>query len=151
MPGTGRPAVSHIPSPATYGIVKAALNALTLVVSASVSSSVEVNAVCPGWVRTDLGGAAAPLPVEQGADTVVWPAPAPGRRPVGRLPPQPPADPLVTRLHPGRYPAGGGGGAGAPPPPPQPPPGPPPPGGPPPPRGGAGRGGGGGGGAGARG
>ncbi|MEI9894090.1 MAG: hypothetical protein WDN28_09435 [Chthoniobacter sp.] len=31
-----------------------------------------MNAVSPGWVRTDMGGATAPLSVEQGADTIVW-------------------------------------------------------------------------------
>jgi carbonyl reductase 1 len=31
-----------------------------------------VNAACPGWVRTDMGGESAPLGVEQGADTPVW-------------------------------------------------------------------------------
>lgn len=31
-----------------------------------------MNSVCPGWVRTDLGGATAPRSVEQGADTIVW-------------------------------------------------------------------------------
>ena len=31
-----------------------------------------VNSVCPGWVRTDMGGAGAPRSVEQGADGIVW-------------------------------------------------------------------------------
>jgi NAD(P)-dependent dehydrogenase (short-subunit alcohol dehydrogenase family) len=31
-----------------------------------------VNSVCPGWVRTDMGGANARLSVEEGADTAVW-------------------------------------------------------------------------------
>jgi hypothetical protein len=31
-----------------------------------------VNAVCPGWVRTDMGGRSATRPVEKGAETPVW-------------------------------------------------------------------------------
>ncbi|MFE9251207.1 SDR family NAD(P)-dependent oxidoreductase [Streptomyces sp. NPDC007088] len=73
----------NVPSPAAYGISKAALNALTLVVSAAVPSSVKVNAVCPGWVRTDMGGRAAPTSVEQGADTVAWLARLPDSGPSG--------------------------------------------------------------------
>lgn len=62
----------NIPGPPAYGIAKAALNALTLVVSAAVPRTVKVNATCPGWVRTDMGGPAAPVSVEHGADTAVW-------------------------------------------------------------------------------
>ncbi|MFC2087254.1 hypothetical protein ACFLSA_03710 [Bacteroidota bacterium] len=31
-----------------------------------------MNAMCPGWVRTEMGGTGAPKTVEQGADTAVW-------------------------------------------------------------------------------
>ena len=34
----------------------------------------KVNAVCPGWVRTDMGGQGAPLAVEEGAAGIVWAA-----------------------------------------------------------------------------
>jgi NAD(P)-dependent dehydrogenase (short-subunit alcohol dehydrogenase family) len=42
-----------------------------------------VNAVDPGWVRTDMGGRSAPRSVEQGADTVVWLATLPDDGPTG--------------------------------------------------------------------
>ena len=42
-----------------------------------------VNAVSPGWVRTDMGGASAPRSVEQGADTPVWLATLPDDGPTG--------------------------------------------------------------------
>lgn len=73
----------NIPSPAAYGIAKAALNALTLVVSSASDPSVQVNAVCPGWVRTDMGGSGAPTSVEDGADTVSWLAQQPDEGPTG--------------------------------------------------------------------
>ena len=33
---------------------------------------IAVNSMCPGWVRTDMGGANATRSVEEGADTAVW-------------------------------------------------------------------------------
>ena len=35
-------------------------------------NNVLVNSVCPGWVKTEMGGAGATRNVEQGADTIVW-------------------------------------------------------------------------------
>jgi NAD(P)-dependent dehydrogenase (short-subunit alcohol dehydrogenase family) len=56
-----------------YSISKAALNALTIMLATELrASNVLVNAVCPGWVRSDMGGKDAPRSVEEGADTVVW-------------------------------------------------------------------------------
>ena len=46
-------------------------------------SGVLVNAMCPGWVKTDMGGAGAPRTVEQGADTAVWLATLPDDGPSG--------------------------------------------------------------------
>lgn len=55
-----------------YRISKTALNALTLMTHASVGANIKVNAMCPGWVRTDMGGSGASRPVEKGAETAVW-------------------------------------------------------------------------------
>jgi NAD(P)-dependent dehydrogenase (short-subunit alcohol dehydrogenase family) len=42
---------------------------------------VKVNAMCPGWVRTDMGGAAAPRSVTDAVDTIVWLATLPADGP----------------------------------------------------------------------
>jgi NAD(P)-dependent dehydrogenase (short-subunit alcohol dehydrogenase family) len=61
---------------AAYRISKTALNALTRILAAE-EPGVRVNSICPGWVRTDMGGEGAPRSVEEGADTAVWLATAP--------------------------------------------------------------------------
>ena len=67
-----------------YSLSKAALNALTrLLAHAGRNRNVLVNAVDPGWVRTDMGGPSAPRSVEQGADTIVWCATLPDGGPAG--------------------------------------------------------------------
>lgn len=67
-----------------YSVSKAALNALTLQLShAGRGRNVLVNAVDPGWVRTDMGGASAPRSVGEGADTIVWCATLPDGGPTG--------------------------------------------------------------------
>jgi NAD(P)-dependent dehydrogenase (short-subunit alcohol dehydrogenase family) len=69
-----------------YSMSKAALNALTRqLATATRNTGVLVNSACPGWVRTDMGGQAAPLSVEQGADTIVWLATLPDSGPTGRF------------------------------------------------------------------
>lgn len=55
-----------------YSISKAALNAVTRQFAAALAGKVAVNSVCPGWVRTDMGGEGATRSVEEGADTIVW-------------------------------------------------------------------------------
>lgn len=56
-----------------YSISKAALNAVTRQLAASLSGKgIAVNSVCPGWVRTRMGGPRAPRSLEQGAETIVW-------------------------------------------------------------------------------
>lgn len=56
-----------------YRISKAALNALTRILSSELQgTNILVNSVCPGWVKTDMGGANAPRTPEQGVDTIVW-------------------------------------------------------------------------------
>jgi NAD(P)-dependent dehydrogenase (short-subunit alcohol dehydrogenase family) len=67
-----------------YSLSKTALNALTRLLS-SARGDVLVNAVDPGWVRTDMGGPAAPRSVAQGADTIVWCATLPKGGPSGRF------------------------------------------------------------------
>ncbi len=54
-----------------YCISKTTLNGVTVQLAAALPKFA-VNSVCPGWVRTDMGGAGANLSVEQGADTIVW-------------------------------------------------------------------------------
>jgi NAD(P)-dependent dehydrogenase (short-subunit alcohol dehydrogenase family) len=61
------------PGTPAYRVSKTALNALTRTLAAELKGSgILVNSMCPGWVRTDMGGASAPRTVEQGADTAVW-------------------------------------------------------------------------------
>jgi NAD(P)-dependent dehydrogenase (short-subunit alcohol dehydrogenase family) len=83
--GLGRLSTMDVGTPA-YRISKAALNALTAMMAAELKGSgILVNAACPGWVRTAMGGPNAPLSVEEGADTVVWLATLPDDGPSGGL------------------------------------------------------------------
>jgi len=56
-----------------YRISKTALNALTRTLAAELKgSNILVNSMCPGWVKTDMGGPDAVRTVAEGADTAVW-------------------------------------------------------------------------------
>jgi NAD(P)-dependent dehydrogenase (short-subunit alcohol dehydrogenase family) len=57
---------------AAYRLSKAALNGVTTILAAELHGAVRVNSVCPGWVKTEMGGAGAEREVSQGADTAVW-------------------------------------------------------------------------------
>jgi NAD(P)-dependent dehydrogenase (short-subunit alcohol dehydrogenase family) len=54
-----------------YCISKTALNGVTVQLTAALPKFA-VNSVCPGWVRTEMGGKNASRSVEEGADTIVW-------------------------------------------------------------------------------
>jgi NAD(P)-dependent dehydrogenase (short-subunit alcohol dehydrogenase family) len=67
-----------------YKVSKAAMNALVRVMAPALSRrEIAINAVCPGWVRTDMGGSAAPRSVEKGASGIVWAATLPPGGPTG--------------------------------------------------------------------
>lgn len=72
-------------SPA-YCVSKTMLNAITRNMALELSGKgIAVNAACPGWVRTDMGGASAPRTVEKGAETPVWLASEASQTLTGRI------------------------------------------------------------------
>ena len=66
----------------SYRISKTALNGLTRILGNELKdTNILVNSVCPGWVKTDMGGANASRTPAQGADTIVWLATLPDNGP----------------------------------------------------------------------
>jgi NAD(P)-dependent dehydrogenase (short-subunit alcohol dehydrogenase family) len=69
-----------------YRLSKTALNAVTRIFSAlGRDKNVLVNSVDPGWVKTDMGGASAPLSLDEGIDTIVWASTLPEDGPTGHV------------------------------------------------------------------
>ena len=69
--------------PPGYGVSKVALNALTVMLAGELRrDGILVNAVCPGWVATDMGGRGG-RPVAQGAASVLWAVNLPDDGPTG--------------------------------------------------------------------
>ncbi len=69
-----------------YRISKTALNALTVIQAAHFKDAglpIKVNALCPGWCKTDMGGPRAPRTPEEGAASIVWTALLPDDAPTG--------------------------------------------------------------------
>lgn len=58
--------------PFAYSFTKASLNALTLTSFKNLPLNVKINSMCPGWVRTQMGGDQAPRTPQKGAETAVW-------------------------------------------------------------------------------
>ncbi|MCY9695440.1 SDR family oxidoreductase [Paenibacillus alginolyticus] len=55
-----------------YKLSKLALNALTRLAAAEIQGDIKINAVCPGWVSSDMGGPAAPRTPKQAAESILW-------------------------------------------------------------------------------
>jgi NAD(P)-dependent dehydrogenase (short-subunit alcohol dehydrogenase family) len=61
---------ANVPS---YSLSKLALNGATILLADALKSrNIAVYAMCPGWVKTDMGGNSAPRTTQQGADTAIW-------------------------------------------------------------------------------
>jgi NAD(P)-dependent dehydrogenase (short-subunit alcohol dehydrogenase family) len=68
----------------SYRMSKSALNALTRITANEVvGANIKVNAVCPGWVKTDMGGPEATRSIAEGAACPVWAATLPENGPSG--------------------------------------------------------------------
>ena len=73
---------------AGYRIAKTGLNAVTAIFAAELKADpkardILVNCMCPGWVKSDMGGPHATRSLAQGADTAVWLATLPKGGPSG--------------------------------------------------------------------
>jgi NAD(P)-dependent dehydrogenase (short-subunit alcohol dehydrogenase family) len=70
----------------SYCLSKLALNGATIMLADALQSKgIVVNSICPGWVKTDMGGASAPRTPEQGADTAIWLATEASRNETGKF------------------------------------------------------------------
>jgi len=68
-----------------YRLSKTALNAVTRIFADELGtdSGIKINSVCPGWVRTEMGGEHAHLSIDEGVKGIVWAATLPAEGPSG--------------------------------------------------------------------
>ncbi len=67
-----------------YRLSKVSLNAITRILADETrGSGILINAMCPGWVRTEMGGRHAPRSVEEGANSAIFLATLPDNGPTG--------------------------------------------------------------------
>jgi NAD(P)-dependent dehydrogenase (short-subunit alcohol dehydrogenase family) len=67
-----------------YRLSKVALNALTRILADELQNTqIRVNSVCPGWVRTDMGGPSAKRSIAEGVEGILWAATLPPDGPTG--------------------------------------------------------------------
>lgn len=55
-----------------YRLSKLALNGLTQLIAAEVKGDIKINAVCPGWVSSEMGGPSAPRTPKRAAESMLW-------------------------------------------------------------------------------
>ena len=55
-----------------YKLTKFALNGLTQLAGGEIKGDIKINAVCPGWVSSDMGGPSAPITPKQAAESILW-------------------------------------------------------------------------------
>ncbi len=67
----------------SYAIGKAAMNALTVIGDRDTPDVIKINAMCPGWVQTRMGGPGANRTPQEAADTAIWLATLPDDGPSG--------------------------------------------------------------------
>ncbi|EIC21448.1 SDR family oxidoreductase [Thiorhodovibrio frisius] len=67
-----------------YRLSKTAMNAVTRIFADELKDTgIKINSVCPGWVRTEMGGSNATRSIEEGAEGIVWAATLPDDGPSG--------------------------------------------------------------------
>lgn len=68
-----------------YRMSKTALNALTKILAKEYEGKIKVNSICPGWVKTDMGGPNAPRSIEEAVKGIIWAATLPSDGPSGQF------------------------------------------------------------------
>jgi NAD(P)-dependent dehydrogenase (short-subunit alcohol dehydrogenase family) len=70
--GMGEMREMSYPGDGAYKLSKFTLNGLTQLLAAEMKGDIKINAVCPGWVSSDMGGPSAPRTPKQAAESILW-------------------------------------------------------------------------------